>query len=486
VETDAVSPRSTIRVAGHHAALVVIQRGLFVAGGVVFAAVVPRMMGPENYGRYALLTALVVFLAAFSGLGLTNAIGRYAPGFLHRGEMAQLHQLLGGLLTIRLVSTAGAAAVYVGVTVSWLHEVDTLVLTTMAITVLLQGLAQHLFSMFLGFDQAGYWVLGDTLRRWLSFALVVPGFALGGLRGASIALVAVELTLIAVGLRLSSVRLSLADLRISRAAFAPYVRFGVLFFANTALLTAFSVSGEPLIRLVSGSYVEVSYFALANNVFQAATAAVAQVPFALLPKLVRLAAGGATRDLARYVERLVAILTVVNVIAVFGVILMRDALVLTMFGSAYAPVARNLPPVMLALVMSSVSSVTLVVAVLHERPSLALRASLARLVVFWVAGPLCIAWWGGSFGACVAVLAASAVHAALSMYDLRDAIGTAVRSAALMAGAGALLFPLLWLRATTSINIILFAVFLVAYAAVLRRAGILRRENFQWAMHSRR
>jgi O-antigen/teichoic acid export membrane protein len=182
------------------------------------------------------------------------------------------------------------------------------------------------------------------------------------------------------------------------------------------------------------------------------------------------------------VDRLLAALTVVNIIALFAVLLLGDALVRAVFGGAYAPVAANLPPLMLALVMLGVSSMTLVVAIVHERPAIPLRASAVRLVVFWVAAPPCIVWWQGSFGACIAVLVASVVHAALSTWGLRAALGTSLRSAAVAAALGAVFVPLLWLRGTTTVNIALFGVFLVGYATVLRAAGVVTREEVRLAL----
>ena len=40
----------------------------------MFAATVPRLMGPDLYGRYSLLASLVVWLPLLSGLGMSNAI----------------------------------------------------------------------------------------------------------------------------------------------------------------------------------------------------------------------------------------------------------------------------------------------------------------------------------------------------------------------------------------------------------------------------
>ena len=61
--------RDTVR----NASLILLQRGAQTVGGVGFALLVPRLMGPEQYGRYALVTSVAFWLALVSGLGLVNA-----------------------------------------------------------------------------------------------------------------------------------------------------------------------------------------------------------------------------------------------------------------------------------------------------------------------------------------------------------------------------------------------------------------------------
>ena len=436
------------------------------------------MMGPEMYGRYSLVTALAVFLALLSGLGLTNAIGRYVPEFLHRGEAAEVRRFLGGLLTVRLFSSVAAALVYLGITVGWLREVDSVILMTMAGVVLAQGIAQYLFSVFLGFDRAASWGMADVLRRWLALGLVVPGFLMAGLRGATIALLVTELILVCLGVWRGRFRPSLVDLRISPSALAPYLRFGLLFFANAALLTACQASGEPLVRLVSGSYAEVSYFALANNIFLAAAAAVSQVSLALLPLLTRLVTAGKADVATRLVDRMLTLFTIASVIALFAAVLLGDILVQTVIGPAFAAAAVNLMPLMLTLMMLGVSSVTVLLAIVYEQPNIALRASIVRLIGFWIVGPVCVARWG-SFGACIAVLAASSAHAILSTFGLRDALGSSIRSAAAAAGTAALFLPILWLRSTPLVNLLLFGGFVVGYAAVLLATRVITTEEIR-------
>src|ERR1044071_9665898 len=166
-----------------NAALVLVQRGAQLVGGVCFALVIPRLMGPDHYGLYPLATSVAAWLALLSGLGLVNATTRYLPQLLARHEAAVLRRLIGNLFTFRVASGLLAAVLYLTVgRLSW-PDPDPVIPLVMAVTILAQGLSGYLFSIFLGFNRAGQWASGDTARRWLLVGLVLSGYQLGGPRG---------------------------------------------------------------------------------------------------------------------------------------------------------------------------------------------------------------------------------------------------------------------------------------------------------------
>src|SRR5262245_44547591 len=73
------------RSADEGAVLVLVQRGLETLGGLAFAAIVPRTLGPDAFGRYAFLISVAVLFALVGGLGLNNATARYLPPLAARG-----------------------------------------------------------------------------------------------------------------------------------------------------------------------------------------------------------------------------------------------------------------------------------------------------------------------------------------------------------------------------------------------------------------
>lgn len=389
------------RDAVQHAALMLVQRGLQGLGGLVFAVVVPRMMGRRP-------TAYV--------------IGRYMPRLVLRDEGSAIRQFAGNLLTVRFLGSGLAASLYIASTAVALVELDRVLLWLIAGSVWIQGVRTLCFALFLGLNRADLWGARDTIRRWLTVLLVPLGVWLGGLRGAGVALIVTEVTVAALGICWIPLRPSWMDLRPDPARLASYLRFGLIFFGSQLLFAAFQAGGEVLVRAVSGEYVEVAYFALAHSVCLTAAASLPPLAWSFAPLLSGLLEGGDVRALSAWIERLLTWLAVTGIAAVLGCLFLGDAVTPLVFGAAYAPVAANLVPLSLGLLLQGLGTVTSLVALVYGRPGEALVASTVRLAAFWALGVVLVTWWG-SWGACLAVAGASAVQAAYSAWRMRVALG---------------------------------------------------------------
>jgi O-antigen/teichoic acid export membrane protein len=457
-----VDTRQTLQGAG----LLVLQRVGHVLAALLFAALVPRLMGPDIYGRYALLGSLAGGLILISGLGLREVIGRYAPLLVAGGDRVGLRRLFSQLVAVQAMTGAAATVVYFVLGLSWLREFDGVVILATALTVLGGAVASLLFAIFLGLNRAARWGLGELTRRWLILGALPLGFLAGGLRGACVGWLFADLLVLALGLVWAWPYLSRDVLRPEPSYVVPYLRFGAAFFASRLLFVAAQASGEPLIRAVTGDYAVVGYFTLANSVSLVAASAVRQFTAAFTPLLTVRGTLGPSEELRRPVTHLVRWLAIAGVVAVLGTLFLADDLVPLVLGRAYGPVAANLVPLMLSLCTLALSVVgeTLAVSLGRTRPPV--LAATVRLGAFWAMGVPLVAWQG-SFGVCVAVLAASILSTACLVWGLRDVMGQAVRSWVWVTALGGLLVPLSWLRSSGPLNVGLCALALTAYAALL-------------------
>jgi hypothetical protein len=121
--------------------------------------------------------------------------------------------------------------------------------------------------------------------------------------------------------------------------------------------------------------------------------------------------------------------------------------------------------------MLTLSSVTNLLALVFDRPGVALTASGLRLATFWGLGPFLVRWWG-SLGGCVAMLAAAALHAGYSTLRMRDLVGSPLKSWGRVVGLGLPFSALLWLRSSWVTNAVLYGAFLAGYGCALLFFGV--------------
>jgi O-antigen/teichoic acid export membrane protein len=449
-----------------NAAFVLLQRVVQLVAGILFLGLVPSVMGPENYGRYALVSSLAIWFALFSGLGFTELMSRYVPEFLHRGEGERLREFLGALLGIRLVSGAIAAGLYLILTLAWLRDLDPVVLGIGAASVSVQAVANFFFAVLLARNQAARWAMADTARRWLLLMLVWPGFSLGGLRGACLALLVTELLVLWYGVRRFAPRLSAAELRPNLGVLAPFLRFGLTLFSAQLLFAAFHASGQPLVRVLSGNYAEVGYFGLAQSIFLVGALALPQFTNAFAPMLGTLLAQGKAQALGEWAQRLLKWLAVAGVLGVVGALFLAEGFVAVLLGTAYRPVGANLVPLSLALLTLTISSVMGLLALVHDRTGTTLAASGLRLIALWIFSGFLVGPWG-SLGGCQAVFGACVLHAGYFAWRMRGVVGSSLKSWGAAVGLAGPLLPLLWLRSSAELNLALFASFVAGYGGLL-------------------
>ena len=464
------------RVTVRNVGFLLAQNGFYALGNFLFAVLVPRLMGPQIFGQYALVNSLSIWLMLCSTLGLTQVIGRYVPQFVARGEPEPLKLFMGDLLKLRTASGLLAALVYLGLTLLWLRDLDSWALVFMAGAIWARTVGNLLFTYFLGINLAARWGIAETMRRWISLAFLLPGFYLGGFRGACLAVLLAELTILATGIHWTRGNFSWSGLRLDWRGMAPYLSFGLIFFGSELLRSTFYCSGESLMRAITGDYVQVSYYGVAFSVYFTVAVLIPHIGLAFAPLLLKLVSRGETASVRAWIERLLKWLAMGAVISLGGLLLLGDHLVPLVLGRSYRPVVANLLPLLLTLLANAVGSVGNLLALIFNRPKAALAASAIQLVAFWSLGPLFIHRWT-SFGGCLAVLVATSLSAAYLVYRLRSTISYSFKRYVWVIGLGGMFAPLCWLRSSWEVNLALFSVFVVAYSAVLLLLRIVTREE---------
>ena len=179
-------------------------------------------MGPGNFGRYALVTSLYLWLVWGSDLSLLPSHGAICPTFhASRREGEKLQKFFSNLLAVSLLSGALCACLYLLFTSLWLTDLDLILLITMSATLLFRAAGHPFFTLFLGLNQAARWGMGEILRHWFILVLVIIGFYLASLQGAFLGLLLTELIVLSIGVWWGKPYLSWTELRLDMRYLSP-------------------------------------------------------------------------------------------------------------------------------------------------------------------------------------------------------------------------------------------------------------------------
>jgi O-antigen/teichoic acid export membrane protein len=452
--------QSAVRNSG----ILIVQQGAEAVIGLLVALVIPRLMGPEVYGKYALITSISLLFVLSSRLGFREVIIRYVPQW--REDPTALRSFFSSLVTIRASIGLFAAILFFVIAWGWLRDFSVTTLALTAGTVVFRAISELMMTLFVGLNRAGRWGTSSLLRRWLSFVSVVVGFWVMGLEGAMLGWLAVEIFLWGLGLIWTRSFISHRALAPHIKQMMPFLRFGLTYFLSSLFLSAFRRSGEVLVQILTDDYAEVGYFGLAYNVYLTAALVMPNLTLAFAPFLTRYVDKGRAEELESWVERLLKGLAVGAMLIVFATLLLAGDAVPLVLGDAYRPVAGHLIPLAVTLLFLALSSVAQMLLLIFEAPRQVLAGSIIRVGLFWtVAIPLIRRYQ--SLGACIAVLVASIGYSLYltsramqhRRYRMRGWVVTVVAALPFLS--------LLVFRGAWIINLGLYAGFLMAYGGLV-------------------
>jgi len=404
-----------------HASLLTMQRAAYVAGSFAFAVIIPRLFGPALYGRFALIASVSAWFAMLGTMGLGTVVGRFVPLFVRANDSAGLRAFFAKLLAARFSGSLAGAACFIALSLVFFPDLGRPTLMLAAAVLWLGAVSELVYSFFWGLNRAAWWGMGELIRRGAQIVFLVPGFLWRGLPGAFLGLLGVELLVLGSGLwRVRSFLPGLKPWPDFRYL-APYIRFGLLFSLNDILFTVFLRSGEVLVRTYTSDYAQVGQFALAYAMYMTLAPAVGQLVLAFLPTWTSLQAQQRSGELRRWMERMMAWLAAGGMIAVFGLLLLGDRLIPLILGASFRPVTAHLLPLLLILPLLPVTGAAFTIALMQNRPGIALQTTAGLLISYLVLARYAILRWG-SVGACWALLGSMIIYAAHFAWRVRPAI----------------------------------------------------------------
>lgn len=393
---------------------------------VLLATVVPRVLGPVAYGRFAVPLTVVTLCSLAMTLGGPTLMARFVPA-APVDERLALARALGWRLA--LGRAAQMAAVVLGAVVLGLVS-DRWPAGDVALVVIALGLnvaTTLVLQVGLGLGRTGPWSARYPLQNAVLIAAVLLLHDTGG--GALAALVVAGAAGLVFAVAATWEQLTTRTPTVALPVGA--LRFGTLQAGAAALVQLSQRGGVLAVALLAGSDAETGYAALAVGIALGATYAVLQTFTVSLPHL---AAGDDDASAEDVLRRLALGLLVVSTAGLVLVAATLDELVPLVFGDEFAGAVAAFGPALAVVALAPLHSLTVQSAALRYRPEAALAAGVAAAVTFVVVAVLAVPAWQAA-GGTAATLAATVAGTATAVWRLPRAARTGLVAASYGAAA---------------------------------------------------
>jgi O-antigen/teichoic acid export membrane protein len=387
---------------------------------------VPRLLGPADYGSFALALGLVTLGSASFALGGAAVMSRFVPAATESERIGLARALAIRAIRWRMLGMASMAAVATALMLIAPDDFPPVQTLIVLAAIALDTAATLAFQIALGLDRPVLWSFRYPVQNLVLVAAVIPLHAIAGTTGA---LAAIALSS-GVALVLGS-WLIRAHVRGAPAGPVPAAvsRFALLQGLNGVLVQVMHRGGVVVVALLAGSRVETGYAALATGVGIAVTYAVWQMFTVALPRLSALAAtdGHAVGlVLDRLTGRTVLVLAPASIA---GAVLAGPLLRLFADGQ-FAPADSALSFALATAPLAPLTGAVAAAASVRLQPGARLCSTAMGAAVFLVSA-LALAPSLGAEGATIALLAGTIVAALVGTTLFPDLLDKRLVAAAL-------------------------------------------------------
>jgi O-antigen/teichoic acid export membrane protein len=405
---------------------------------IALATIVPRALGPADYGLFAVVLAVVGIVSMSLSLGGPLLLSRFVPAAPVAERNALALALALRIARFRALMVLAAIALVVALTTVVPERFPTEAALFVSIALALDVAATLLYQVALALGRPRLWSFRFPLQNTLLVVAVLTLHATAGVNGA-IAAVAIA----SGGALLVGVPVVVRQLRPAKPlpSLPPgALRFGILQGVSGFFVQITLRGNVPLVLLLTGDKVEAGFAAFATGLVLAATYAVWQVFTIEFPRLSARAdaepAGveAAARQLARNA-------TLVLMPASLAGVLLAGPVLPHLLGRGFGGVEEALVPALAALPFAGLTALATQVAALRLRSDIRVRITAVGAGVFLVAAVVAVPEWG-AVGGTAAFLAGTAATVFAAARELPGvfkrplvAVATAASVAVLIIGA---------------------------------------------------
>lgn len=384
---------------------VLLWKSVEYAGLLTFIVAVPRLMGPDLYGRLALLLSILGVAAVAFGLGAGQVFARFIPEYEHRHERYKTQALFMQLLIVRVTLAVLIAGAFILAFPRLLPGLSPSTTWFGAGAILLSAVAITCFQVFLGLNDLGRWLVYQALSKPVFMIILLALGVAGRFQSSALALLLAQVVLVALGIFWARSFFAVRHLASAASSVFPHIRFGLAFFAANLLLIVIWRGGETFVLLFSNRPEEVAFFNVASSINLAVYALIGELAMMTIPSLTALHVSGEQQQMNVWLGFTLKYLTIASFAFVIVAYLLAEWVLARVLGVEYLAVADNLQVLALALIPLALIRTGFSMATVQKEPRRVLWVTAPSLLTFVVVSAILVPG-SGSYGASIAVVIA--------------------------------------------------------------------------------
>lgn len=351
----------------------------------LFIMIVPRIMGPEMYGKFAFFSSILVILGTLTRLGTIEIQGRFVPELKLNQEKSIINKLTINILILRTIILIIIGIIILSLLYFFpLLTEDLKLYLIIIIATFFFGIEGTLFNLLYGVNDIVKFTARDMIRKFFNLLLVIIFFKYFNLLGAVLALLISEFFLLAFAIYWTREYFNFKDLKLDLIFMKPYLKFGFMYYISSVIIIVLQYSGNPLIQIISKNPAEVAFFDLANQIYFIISNFMLFIFSSMIPVFTTLLLKKREDKILKWSSLILKYAGIINII-VFGLIILigRDMVILTI-GDEYEKVSSNISILAIGLFAFSISQMGMVYSIIFKKPDSYLKAITMSLIVYFI------------------------------------------------------------------------------------------------------
>lgn len=434
---------------------------------VLFAAVIPRTMGPKFYGMFAFLISITAVVGAIVNLAVGATFGRFFPEYEAQGKINLIHKLFSNMLVLKTIFTFFVCLIlYAVLQYFYTGHYPFPSLIIVALIVLFNDWETIIFAVLYGFNKMSLFSLREPVKRFLGVLLVVVLFHFYGFIGALSASIIVSFVVLAVGVFLSKAYIRFSISSINLTFLKPFLKFGITTAVIWSFINLWRAGGNILINAVSMDSSAVAYFDIAQRIYDVSSSVSFIMINSLVPIFTTLLVTNKSVKIIAWCERISRYTCILNMLGLSIFVVFGFDIIHIVIGDEYDAVYPIAVILLLSIFPFVITQIGYTLSIVYKRQLHYLIALLVSFSIFTIMSILLIPKLS-AVGCAIASIISFSIMAVLIAFTFREKMMPSLITTLKVVLVGAMLSPLFLIKGDMVIRVGTLVAFAGSFLLIL-------------------